>query len=452
LLVRHNAGGGTEHHVRDVAVRLAREGVRPILVRPAWSGGLIWEERAPSGEVTWCRLSMSDRSSLQELLDLIKPVHAHVHHLLGVPDALIELFRDRKLQYDWTIHDYHAICPRIHLIGDQGVYCQEPEPAACNACLSRLGDDCGRPVNDTITAWRERFGRHLIGARQVLAPSEDAARRIRRYMRGLQMTIRPHPEELQCPGPLACRLVPGERVRVAVLGTIVAAKGSERLLECARDAKARRLPLEFQVVGTTDRNAQFRAIANVHISGWYRAREVFDRLAAARCHLAFLPTVCPESFMYTLSIVVAAGFYTVCFDLGAQAERLRAWGWGEVLSLDAPVQAVNDSLLAGAVRLAKEGRLAPRPPRPADYADLLKSYYGFSPIELEEMGIGPSLRLPSPDSERNAHARLHKRDGQLSAEGRCAGSFGQARPSRGDLPRRAVGRDAGMPADHNGGV
>jgi glycosyltransferase involved in cell wall biosynthesis len=392
LLVSHRCGGGTERHVRDLAGLLQSEGIRPVLVRPGRNGSLVWEERAPDGEIAWCRASSPDRESLQQFLDLLNPVHAHVHHLAGLPDALIELLAEGGVSYDWTIHDYHAICPRIQLIGAQGVYCGEPEPAACNTCLSRLGDDQGRRVSESITVWRERFRRHLNGARRVFAPSEDVARRMAHYMPGLRLAIRPHFEVLKSSGTLANRLLPGQPVRVVLLGTIVPAKGSERLLACARDAHARRLPLEFHIVGSTDRDAQFARLKNVHVAGPYRDSEVFERLAAARCHLAFLPTVCPESFMYTLSIVMAAGFYTVCYDLGAQADRVRAWGWGKTLPLDLESPAVNDAVLAAAQRLAAEPGCPP-PLAPAMYPDPLNSYYGFSAEDLEEM--------------RNVHAYLH---------------------------------------------
>jgi hypothetical protein len=95
--------------------------------------------------------------------------------------------------------------------------------------------------------------------------------------------------------------------------------------------------------------------------------------------------------LYTLSIVMAAGFYTVCYDLGAQAERLRAWGWGELLPLGLEPHAVNDALYSAAQRLATLPESPP--PLPAfTYPDPLVSYYGFTPDDLERMGLQPSTR------------------------------------------------------------
>ena len=156
LLISHRLGGGTERHLGDLVHALRNEGVRPIVVRPGLAGRLLWEERGDRRETAWCRESTIDPKSIVEMLDTIEPVHAHVHHSLGLPEALFDALADRLIPYDWTIHDYHAICPRINLIGSGGRYCGEPDEAACNDCLARLGDDSGQPVSESITAWRRK--------------------------------------------------------------------------------------------------------------------------------------------------------------------------------------------------------------------------------------------------------------------------------------------------------
>ena len=153
----------------------------------------------------------------------------------------------------------------------------------------------------------------------------------------------------------------GETIRVAVMGTIVPVKGVEVLEACARDARRRKLPLAFHVIGTTDRNAALARIGNVRVTGRFREKEVFELLAAERCHLAFLPSLCPESYMYTLSAVMAARMFVVCFDHGAQADRLRAWGWGQVLPTKTSPESINNALLDAARTLA-DGPSAPRRP------------------------------------------------------------------------------------------
>jgi hypothetical protein len=163
------------------------------------------------------------------------------------------------------------------------------------------------------------------------------------------------------------------------------------------------------VIGPTDRDREFVRLGNVHVTGSYREAEVFEHLKRARCHVALLPSVWPETYMYTLSVAMAAGFYTVCFEIGAQADRLRTWGHGLVLPLASSAEKVNCTLMAAANRLV--GSTIRPPARPTvTYSNLLTDYYGFSPENLATLGLPPvghthhSVPHLSP---RTRHARLY---------------------------------------------
>jgi glycosyltransferase involved in cell wall biosynthesis len=383
LMISHRCGGGTERHLGDLEKALRAEGVRPVVVRPGRRGKLVWEERGNRPGTIWCRESSTDGDSIAKSLGELNPVHAHVHHSLGLPDILFDLLVARGVSYDWTIHDYYAICPRVNLIGSGGRYCGEPDNAGCDSCLARLGDDQGRPVAHSISAWRKRSGDRLAGARQVIVPSADVMRRLERYFPCRNVMLRSHPELPSNNEILAASLRAGEPVRVAVIGTLSRIKGSERLLACAHDAALRRLPVEFHLIGSSDRDALLAREGNVHVMGRYRESEIYDRLKSSRCHLAFLPSECPESHMYTLSIAMAARFFVVCFNLGAQALRVQAWGWGKAIPFDLDPATINDLLIAAAKSLA--GRNPPLAPPAGHYPDLLASYYDFTAAERDRI-------------------------------------------------------------------
>jgi O-antigen biosynthesis protein len=409
LMISHRCGGGTERQLGDLETALRTEGVRPIVVRPGQRGRVLWEEGDGRGSIVWCRESRGDRESIAKMLEILRPAHAHIHHSMGLPDVLFDLLREQSVPYDWTIHDYYTICPRVNLIGAGGRYCGEPDDTGCSRCLARLGDDQGRAVSDSIVAWRTRSAGRLARARRVFAPSADVARRLARYFPGEEVILRPHAEALPRLESLAAPLRAGESVRVAVIGTLVAVKGADRLYACARAAMIRRLPLEFHVIGSTDRDAALARLGNVRISGRYQEREVYDRLAASRCHLAFLPSECPESYMYTLSIAMAARLFVVCFDLGAQAERVRAWGWGRLFALDLSPEAINEELMVAARSLAASPA-PPEAPEPAQYPEALKSYYNFTQGQRNRLigVVTGNDRLSAPHAVRGRdHARLH---------------------------------------------
>jgi glycosyltransferase involved in cell wall biosynthesis len=87
-------------------------------------------------------------------------------------------------------------------------------------------------------------------------------------------------------------------------------------------------------------------VSNVLITGKYDRENLADILAQHDCGLAAFFSVCPETYSYTLSEALAHGLYPVVFDLGAQAERLRALGYGGILPFPTEPGSINDALMA----------------------------------------------------------------------------------------------------------
>jgi hypothetical protein len=406
-MIHHRGGGGIQRHVSELASLLRDAGIRPVEVYPS-ADLIVWEDRGFDDQETWLRRTGADHKTIVEILETLAPSHAHVHSMMGLPDRLLEALSGLRVAYDWTMHDYYAVCPRAHLNRADHAYCGAPDEAGCDACLSRLGDYRGLGVVGPISAWRRRHARDLALARRVFVPSVDVRSRISRYMPELDFTLRPHPEVPSDPGILAAPPRPGARLRIAVLGNIVGTKGSRMLLACARHARSMNLPLEFVVLGRTDRDASFARLGNVRVTGPYPESEIYRRLAAAECQLAFLPSLVPETFMYALSIAMAARIYTICFDLGAQAERLKAWGWGRLLPADAGPESVNQALLDSLHLL---NQTPPPGPAVASYPHILSDYYEFLPEEIAALRSGlrrAPTEAPQPQFDRRSHyARLH---------------------------------------------
>ncbi len=234
VLVYPRGGGGTDRHLRELGTGLRTAGVRVVIVAPERRNKLTWEEPGTTRQPLWTFQGNSTRESISTLLETLKPVHAHIHSMMKLPEILLELLVLRSVTYDWTLHDYYPICPHAHLDRGDGRYCGEPEAAACNTCLALLGDYRGRVVSEPIEAWRKRYADYLRGARRIFAPTNDARLRLERYVPGASVVVRAHPEEVQAPRRIAALHQPGTRVRVAVLGTITAFKGSVLLQSCAR--------------------------------------------------------------------------------------------------------------------------------------------------------------------------------------------------------------------------
>jgi glycosyltransferase involved in cell wall biosynthesis len=190
--------------------------------------------------------------------------------------------------------------------------------------------------------------RVLLAADQVLVPDKDVAERLKRYFPEATFDVSPH-EELDL--PLTTVHTPelelDESLRIVIIGAIGKIKGFEVLLACARNARQRRLPIEFILLGYS-MNDRLLQEAGVRITGRYLEENAQKTLETLFPHVVWLPSLWPETYSYTLSIALQAGLPVVGFDIGAIARRLRELGIDDglmPLSMALRPEKINDRFL-----------------------------------------------------------------------------------------------------------
>lgn len=349
LLVMLGLTGGVDRYVGERCRALRDEGKFPLLLRPAESG----RESRPDACRLWSfdpkltHLSFEIPGELRVLRELLKslPISSvEFHHFLGLDSKVVKLALGLGVPYTAYLHDYSWICPRITLIDHRGRYCGEPDLASCERCVQRNGSELTEEIS--VARLRQRSRRWLQGAEQRIAPSQDLAGRLARYVPDIAIAVEPLEAPIVVPPrPTARRQ---GRVRVALMGALGLHKGYRVLLQCARDAVRRRLNLEFVLIGFSENDRQLQETGRVFVTGEYQDGEVPGLLGREQPDLIWLPSVWPETWCYTLSHALASGLPTVAFDIGAIAERMRQQGAGVLLPLGMKPQQVNDRLLQAA--------------------------------------------------------------------------------------------------------
>jgi GT2 family glycosyltransferase/glycosyltransferase involved in cell wall biosynthesis len=356
ILVTHINGGGVERVVRQRAAALAAEGVRPIVLRPVRDPnsdggcmpGLCAVDDGSSDFPNLIFHLPGEMNALARLLRADRPARFELHHRLGHHPAIVDLAAALGLQPDLMLHDYASFCPRVSLLGPEQRYCGEPEDVAtCEACVADAGSRLGEAIG--VATLRARSAAEFAAARTVSVPSADMAQRMRRHFPAL----RPIVAALEDDAALAARAAPraarptaaGQRRRVCVIGAIGLEKGFDVLLACARDAARRDLDLEFVLVGRSTDDDRLLNTGRVFVTGQYKEEDALALIAAQSAHLAFLPSIWPETWGFTLGLAWQAGLPAVVFDIGAMAARVRATGAGLVLPLGLPPAAVNNALI-----------------------------------------------------------------------------------------------------------
>lgn len=353
LLVSHASGGGVERAVQARAAEIAEHGGRALILRPladpknedgaaipGWC--VVQDAETPEAYPNLAFRLPEDAPSLFHLLKLCHPASVEIHHRLGHAPELPDLLARLRRPITHVLHDYASVCPRTTFLGPELAYCGEPtDVETCRACVARAGsrDSLGLDV----VALRARSAAEFAAAAQVIAPSRDMARRLRRYFPALQPVVAEPEDDARHHIPPPQNAVT-ECVAVAI-GAISVDKGFHILRACAEDAANRELPLRFRLVGMSIDDEALIATGRVFVTGRYKEAEAEALVREQAGQIAFLPSLVPETWNFALSTAWAAGLPAIVFDLGAQAERVRRLRHGSVLPLGLPVSAINDHLL-----------------------------------------------------------------------------------------------------------
>lgn len=321
LAIMHNGRGGTERHIKEVAQYFEDKICWLLIKGDAYGATLSWINNSEgfSKHFEW----RTEFGALLEFLKSCRIARAHIHHTYGFTSYCQKLINSLEINFDFTIHDFATVCPRVQFVDFTGKYCGQPNEESCNRCLTFLPTEGAA----NIQTWRDEHKWIFDQAQRVFSPSADASERIKKYFSGLEIICAPHldqdnPEMLTTP----VRSTPigtNERLRIAVLGALNEAKGADTLELCSMDAIKRNVPLEFHLLGHAYRKLQGRPQSALLTYGQYQEDELQDLLSQVNPHVVWFPAVWPETYCYTLSACVAAGLPAVAPNLGAFKERLQ---------------------------------------------------------------------------------------------------------------------------------
>ncbi len=346
LAVLHDRGGGTLRHVQELAQHLSAQATLLTLTpAPAHSVSLRMANLHEGFELVFRLQDQHD--DLLLALRQICVSHVHYHHLLGHDPWVMGLPQQLGVAYDFTAHDFYSFCTRISMTGDDNRYAGEPSCGLCNCCDPQETAPVG---GGTVADWRERNRYFLAGARQVLAPSRDTARRMAGFAPGARVLTVPHTDLATdsatiLPLPAPRMLQSGTPLKVAVLGALSTIKGADMLEAVALEAAKRGAPVEFHLLGYAYRHLQTQPRARLTVHGAYEEKDLPGLLQWLQPDLVWFPAQWPETYSYTLSASLQAGLPVLAPELGAFPERLTGRPWSWVMPWDLEAREWLDTLV-----------------------------------------------------------------------------------------------------------
>jgi GT2 family glycosyltransferase/glycosyltransferase involved in cell wall biosynthesis len=362
LAVVHDGFGGTQNHVDDLARHLDEDHETFTLV-PEYSDVAVRRFVDDRWEVVhrwhpvdgWHITEIADEDRFDAYVDVLSRLDidvVHIHHLLGQTFDLVEAARALGIPVVMSAHDYYLACPSLNLLDEKGDFCGgacTAGPGPCPTIERWVPADV--PLKHGFVADWQASTRRLLGSIDALVAPSQAAVDVLAGALGDAVVERAHVigHGTASSGRrrgVARAPVPGERVRVVVVGVLAPHKGSETLRSLA--ATDERHELDLGVLGVVDAD-HITAVADLPVTfhGGYRRTDLARRLG--RLRPAFVAVLSPsrETFSYVVSEAWSLGIPVVVGEGGAPAERVRAAGGGIVVDLDDPVGAVQAIVDAG---------------------------------------------------------------------------------------------------------
>ena len=373
LFVLHTLGGGTEIAAKDLSLLLKNQN-QSVLILECVNKKYILKSY---DQVFKLEYKLNEWDILLDDLKELGIWHIHFHHILEFDLKILDLAKHLNIKYDFTVHDYLVICPRINLIDERKVYCNEPDVKVCNKCIEHNGVrdeivDKYEKVGRDMEQWRSRFYLFMKNARKVFVPNEDVFIRLTNYYTLDNLTIKAHPEKEKIINFKNAEYING-RIKVAILGAINENKGFYRLKECIHYAQQHNLPIDFIVIGYTCNDPSLSIYNNVTIVGKYNKKDLNKLITQYQCTITLFLSIWPETFSYTFSEALENSLYPISYNIGAIATRSKYYNFGELISIDSSAKDLNEVILSVASRnIEKVFKIG------CEYNNIIKDYYEFN--------------------------------------------------------------------------
>ncbi|HEX2941483.1 MAG TPA: glycosyltransferase, partial [Rhodopila sp.] len=316
LMVTGGISDDARQHIHGLIARLSDE-ARFLLLERAKYDAAVSVPALPGLPPV---ILPADRDDWQE--QLLRAMHVsriHLHDQDPAGPSIKPLIQRLGLPFDATVHDYLAICPQRNLLPwPSGLYCGEPGPARCNACIADRGD-ADHGARD-ILSWRLEHAWLFRDADRVICLSHDAQRRLQRYGLADRAVIAQLGGKPGATWPLTMPPYPGRVLRIVVLGPLTDQKGA-RLVAAVAEA-SRHHCLDIRLIGRTDDSFPESAMKLVKQTGRNDPADLPDLIRQAKPHAFWFASTAPEASGVSLDMAIETGLPIVATDLGAFTECL----------------------------------------------------------------------------------------------------------------------------------
>lgn len=356
VIIDHDYGGGANTYSKALTSGHVASGNGVLRVWHTVSEGAYHARFMTQNEST--DIDIESGNELFRLLSSVKSFAIQMNSMWTYPETyqfLDNLLRLRLYGYtkrlEFFVHDNMALCPSLFLIDHKGTFCGVPDDLkTCSKCLKRNMQDFKAyyPKID-ITAWRKAWQSLLLNADLIRFFSDSTHKNFQRAYPWLEdnpnVVIQGH----DVPDIWARRYSPERALknkgkdtglRIGVFGYISEHKGSHVLRGLSDAIIKKGDDSRILVFGSLDGLTTGR-VGAIDMMGPYAPADLPDLCEDNGIDIAFVPSICAETFSFITKELSIIGIPTASFDLGGQADILKRFDQGHILKMETSASLLN---------------------------------------------------------------------------------------------------------------
>jgi len=346
LYVLHQWGGGTEKHVLDSIKLLDKSDIAYIIqvinnriILTEFNNNHKLKYIFPlSGQIDRFTIHNGEyKNILEKVLNTFQINIIHIHHLIGHTFDIFDVAKEHNIPLLFTIHDYYAICPRINLLDENNIYCHHNNNMdKCSLCLSKSLNLSYKFINQ----WRSHCTKAFDKCDEIIVPTQSVIKILSKYYPNINnkshVIEHGHDNELVLNNKCTFNESKANKVfQIGYIGGLSPVKGREIFYNLTKSNKLKN-KVKWAIYGISDLHSEpgYYPDLNVTVYGKYRGfNELKEYVQNDGVDLIIFPSLCPESFSYTLSEAWALGVPVLVSNLGALKERVEKTGGGWIVDV-----------------------------------------------------------------------------------------------------------------------
>ena len=327
---------GTEWHSYLLARELSKKHSVYVFSRGA---GESYEEYAeefdgipvkrintPMGQRAFLDTYIDDRVALSfsEFLEDSEPDVVHVQHCIGLGLSILEVAVEKRIPTILFLHDFYLMCHRVHLLKPDWQLCTGPKSQRhCQDCILSFDPSQTEVMAHELGLRRYRYVQRLLSrVDRIIVPSEFVKKSFEaNYSTINNISVSPLGLDLEFTKDFQKK--ESKKLRFGYTGPIYPHKGVHILVEAFKSLEADNVELRLYGGGdagyleTLKENA---SKSDVHFLGAYSHSELAKVLS--EIDVLIMPSICHESFSFTIREAHAVGIPVIVSDVRAQSDAI----------------------------------------------------------------------------------------------------------------------------------